>query len=314
MRHKDGSYRWIHTRARIFRDEAGKALRMLGCHLDITERKRTEGLYLAKEAAEEANRAKSQFLANMSHELRTPLNAIIGFSEMLQDQIGGKLQPKQARYVDNVLTSGRHLLQLVNDILDLSKVEAGHSHLESLGSTRRRRCAAFRVSCRRLRRKRRSASATNWRASRFFSPRTKPSSSRSCTTCSATPSSSRRMEDGLVFGRLSKPPSCSDCQAGRSDTGCLTVSISDTGIGIKPEDQARIFREFEQVDSTYARRQQGTGLGLALSRKLVELHGGRIWVESEGADGKGSVFSFTLPLEPHSGQMGDTVAYLENAK
>ena len=251
-----------------------------------------QSLMDAKEVAEAANKAKSEFLANMSHELRTPLNAIIGFSELRAYKTFGELNAKQDKYVNNILTSGRHLLQLINDILDLSKVEAGRMELQ---------CATF--------------DATQAVRDILAIVKTLASKKNIALTLqgdSEIPfiNADQKKFKQVLYNLLSNaikftPDGGSvtitlamtadvvdqDQPAGRM----LRVSVRDTGIGLKPEDQKRIFRAFEQVDSSYARQQHGTGLGLTLTQRLVEMHGGRIWVESAG-EGQGCVFSFVLPL------------------
>lgn len=248
---------------------------------DITERKRAEvELNAARQVVEAASRAKSEFLANMSHELRTPLNAIIGFSEVLQDKVFGPLNAKQAHYVENVLVAGQHLLSLINDILDLSKIEAGKTTAER---------AEFPVR----------PLLTN--ALVLVKER---AMKNSLTLKLEVPEdlmafADERMFKQTVFNLLSNAVKFTPAGgsivvvAERCDLD-LCVSVADTGIGIKPEDQKRLFVEFEQLDSGYDRMHQGTGLGLALTRKFVELHGGKIWVESPG-EGKGTTFRFTLP-------------------
>jgi len=249
---------------------------------DITERKQVENaLHAAKQAVEVASRAKSEFLANMSHELRTPLNSIIGFSEVLHDQTFGPLNPKQTRYVDNVLTAGQHLLSLINDILDLSKVEAGKMTVEARSFAVRPMLDNVVILVKERALKRRLTLSLE-------------------APADLTVSADERMLKQILFNLLSnavkftEPGGRIAVTAERAGDD-LYVSVADTGIGIKPEDQARPFTEFVQLDSGYDRMHQGTGLGLALTRKFVELHGGRIWVESEG-EGKGSTFRFTLPL------------------
>jgi GAF domain-containing protein len=230
---------------------------------------------------EAANRHKSEFLANMSHELRTPLNAIIGFSEVLGERMFGELNEKQAEYTEDILSSGRHLLSLINEILDLSKVEAGRMELE---------LATFDLPL----------AIDNART--FVSER----ATRHGITVDLTVDErlgefvgDERKVKQILLNLLSNAVKFTpeggriDLNARQAD-GSVEISVSDTGIGISTEDLATIFEEFRQVGGDYAHKKEGTGLGLTLAKKFVELHGGRIWVESEV--GKGSTFTFTLPI------------------
>ncbi|HEY2919155.1 MAG TPA: GAF domain-containing protein [Candidatus Binatia bacterium] len=230
---------------------------------------------------EAANRHKSEFLANMSHELRTPLNAIIGFSEVLGERLFGELNEKQAEYTDDILTSGRHLLSLINEILDLSKVEAGRMELE---------VAAFDLplaidNARTFVRERATKHgitldvAVDDRLGDFVGDERKI----------------KQILLNLLSNAVKFTPEGGRIGIDAKQTdGAVEISVTDTGIGIAPEDQPRIFEEFRQVGTDYAHKSEGTGLGLTLAKKFVELHGGRIWVESE--IGKGSKFTFTLPM------------------
>ncbi len=294
FRYRDGSYHWIRDEARVLRDANGRPTQVLGAWLDITERVRAEEeLRRARSAAESANRTKSEFLAKMSHELRTPLNSIIGFSEMLDDQMFGPLNEKQRRYVENVLSSGRQLLSLINDILDLSKVEAGRMELT---------VTQFDVA----------GALTDARARLESQARQKRHGivvdvEAGLPSLTADPGKFRQVMDNLLSNAIKFTPEGGQIRMGarRAPAGDgIEVVVSDTGIGIKPEDQGRIFQEFEQLDNAYLREQQGTGLGLALTRKLVELHGGRIGVESQ--PGAGSTFRFVLPFESRSTTTGAT--------
>ena len=229
---------------------------------------------------EAANRHKSEFLANMSHELRTPLNAIIGFSEVLGERLFGELNEKQAEYTDDILSSGRHLLSLINEILDLSKVEAGRMELE---------LAKFDLPL----------AIDNART--FVRERaTKHGINLDVTVDERLGDfvGDERKIKQILLNLLSNavkftPEGGRIGIKARQADGSVEISVSDTGIGIAPEDQPKIFEEFRQVGSDYTHKVEGTGLGLTLAKKFVELHGGKIWVESEV--GKGSTFSFTLP-------------------
>jgi signal transduction histidine kinase len=229
---------------------------------------------------ETASRHKSEFLANMSHELRTPLNAIIGFSQVLRERMFGELNPKQAEYLDDILSSGNHLLSLINDVLDLSKVEAGQVELEvapfSLHDALERGVVMVRER----------TVERGLRVSLDLAPEV-----------NLVTADERRIRQ-VVFNLLSNavkftPEGGSIVVATERRDGEVHVSVRDTGSGVAPEDRERIFEEFQQTE-VGVRQREGTGLGLALSKRLVELHGGRIWVESE--PDCGSRFVFTLPL------------------
>jgi two-component system, NtrC family, sensor kinase len=227
-----------------------------------------------------ASQHKSEFLANMSHELRTPLNAIIGFSEVLGERMFGELNEKQDEYLKDIHASGQHLLSLINDILDLSKIEAGRMELEltdfNLPATLDNALTLVRE-----------------RAGRHGIALHITVDER-VGQVRADERKIRQVALNLLSNAIKFTP-----EGGRIDVravpddGGVEVSVSDTGVGIAPEDQEAIFEEFRQV-GTAAKKVEGTGLGLALSRRFVELHGGRIWVKSEV--GVGSTFSFTIPV------------------
>lgn len=299
----DGTVRALASRGKVYRDAARKPLRMSGVCLDITERRLAVEQRQAREAAEAANRAKSDFLASMSHELRTPLNAIIGFSELLENHTFGTLNERQQRYVTNVLTSGRHLLQLINDILDLSKVEAGHMELALSQFDVRTTLGEVRSIVGTLAMKKHLA--LNVEVEEAITTLTADQSKFKQILYNLLSNAIKFTPDGgSVRVTVRRAPEVEKEKGGE----WIEVAVTDTGIGLKPEDQERIFGTFEQVDSAYAREQQGTGLGLALSRRFVDLHGGWIWVESEF--GKGSVFRFMLPLVTAAVTSGTAVADL----
>jgi signal transduction histidine kinase len=236
--------------------------------------------------AEQASQAKSGFLANMSHELRTPLNHIIGFTEIVVDKKCGDLNETQTEYLKDVLQSSSHLLSLINDILDLSKVEAGKMEL-SLGEVH----------------------LENLLSSSLLMVKEKAQKhriqlSRDLNGCPEKIQADERKLKQILYNLLSNAVKFTPeggsvrvgvCRVNEISSGKgVEFSVTDTGIGIKPEDQERIFAPFEQVENSSSRRYQGTGLGLSLTKRLVDLHGGQIWVESEG-EGKGTKFSFIIP-------------------
>jgi signal transduction histidine kinase len=239
---------------------------------------------------EAASRHKSEFLANMSHELRTPLNAILGFSEVLAERMFGEVNEKQAEYLQDILSSGRHLLSLINDILDLSKVEAGRLELE-LGRFHLPTTLDNALILVRERATRHGITLTQ-----HVDP--------GVGDIVADERKVKQVLLNLLSNAVKFTP-----EGGRvgitatAAADAITISVSDTGIGIAPEDQATIFEEFRQVGRDDARKQEGTGLGLTLAKKFVELHGGRIWVQSEV--GNGATFTFTLPVWPDGRSASD---------
>jgi two-component system, NtrC family, sensor kinase len=230
---------------------------------------------------EAANRHKSEFLANVSHELRTPLNAIIGFSEVLLEKLFGELNDKQNEYVDDILSSGRHLLSLINDILDLSKIEAGRMELEvtTFHLPDAIENAILLVRERATRHAIKLERVVEERLGDFTGDERKV----------------KQILLNLLSNAVKFTPEGGriKVEARLGDQNAI-VSVSDTGIGIAVEDQQAIFEEFRQVGSNYAQKREGTGLGLTLTKRFVEMHGGKIWVDSD--PGKGSTFTFTLPI------------------
>jgi len=249
-------------------------------------REKSGQLEVANQELAAASRHKSEFLANMSHELRTPLNAIIGFSDVLEQKMYGALNDQQSDYVRDIAGSGRHLLDLVNEILDLSKVEAGRMELEpsefALAETIRDALAFVRE-----------------RAVRHDIELTEDAPADLGTVVA-----DERKVRQVLLNMLSNavkftPDGGTIGVSARRLDGEVQVSVRDTGIGISPEDQSKVFEEFQQVGKPTDRSREGTGLGLTLAKKFVELHGGKIWVESEV--GKGTTFTFAIPVRQARG-------------
>ena len=256
-------------------DEEGNVIGAVEVFRDISKEKEL------LESIKRANALKDQFLANVSHELRTPLNSIIGFSELLKEQLVGPLNEKQLHYVQNILQSAEHLLSIINDILDLSKVEAGSLEVESL-PVNLKEILQWALFMQRERAKRHNISLNLEMDEEIGIVRTDPT----------------RLKQ-ILFNLLSNavkftPDGGSVSVKARKLDGEIQISVSDTGIGIPKEKMEEIFEPFVQLDGSLSRRYEGTGLGLALTRRLVELLGGRIWVESQL--GKGSAFHFTIPV------------------
>ena len=224
-----------------------------------------------------ASQHKSTFLANMSHELRTPLNAVIGFAEVLRAKMAGEVNEKQAEYLEDIREAGEHLLSLINDILDLSKIEAGRMEL-ALSRVDLPRAIAQAMTQLRPR-----ALREGIELAREVDPR-----------LGEIEADERKLKQVLLnlltnAVKFTPPGGCVKVVA-RRESDQISISINDNGVGIAPEDQARLFENFRQVG---AARAEGTGLGLALSKRFVELHGGSVAVDS--APGKGSTFTVVLP-------------------
>jgi two-component system, NtrC family, sensor kinase len=258
----------------------------VGLELKVEERTRELATALSEldeksRELEAASQHKSDFLANMSHELRTPLNAIIGFSQVLREEIVGGINEKQAEYLDDILSSANHLLSLINDVLDLSKVEAGQVELEIAPFSLRESLERGVVMIRER------ATKDGVKVALVTDPKLE-----------LIVGDERRVLQ-VIFNLLSNAVKFTpaggavDVSAEQVD-GEVRVAVSDTGPGLASQDHERIFDEFQQTETGIEQR-EGTGLGLALSKRLVELHGGRIWVDSEL--GRGSTFTFTLPVE-----------------
>jgi signal transduction histidine kinase/DNA-binding NarL/FixJ family response regulator len=263
------------------RKMAEDALRDAKETLERKVAERTAELQAAKERAESADKLKSQFLANMSHELRTPLNGVLGFTEFLIDEKAGSINPRQKEYLTDVHNSGSHLLQLINDVLDLAKVESGQDDLRvstfSPAKAIEEVCAVVKGIANKKRVEVAARVAPELSAVSLDEKKFKQ-------ICYNLISNAVKFTD--AGGRVS-------LDAGAPQAGWFNLRVTDTGIGIKAEDLPRLFHEFEQLETGTARRYEGTGLGLALTRRLVEMHGGQVSVES--LFGVGSTFQVRLP-------------------
>mgnify|MGYP000067659270 CR=1 FL=1 len=281
---KDGRIPTEETLAPLeaFAQQAAHALENARLKQEIL--KRSERLATANIRLRELDRLKSEFMANMSHELRTPLNSIIGFSELLRDGLGGPLNPEQHEFVDNIYSNSRLLLKLINNVLDFSKLESDSLTLE---------CREFELFP--------LLQAVKDEISSHLAEKSQEFELKVSEQIEPVWGDEVRIRQvllSLLDNACKFTP-----QAGKITVSCtpaedprmVVISVSDTGVGIKPEDQKLIFDAFRQVNGSTTRCYGGAGLGLAVAKKLVEAHGGRIWVESE--PGKGSTFSFTLPTK-----------------
>ena len=297
---EDGSQRWVRTSGLGLRDDKGRVYRMAGSVSDATADKQAETeLREAKEQAEVAARAKSQFLANMSHELRTPMNAIIGFARLVLRRTEGKIDPRQEENIKKILISADHLLALINDVLDLSKIEAGQMELQREETD----IESLIEQCLRTLEPTIEGKGLTLRreiASALPPIVTDPnklkqvlinllSNAAKFTERGAVTVSARALEGGVEGG--------------------VEIAVGDSGIGIPEDDLELIFEEFRQIDSSSTRQYGGTGLGLSISRHLANLLGGCLTVES--TLGIGSTFHFQLPLEPEDDQFCPATARIE---
>jgi len=271
-------------------DEDGKIIGILETCRDITEKKAAEKLLQEKQIAEVANRTKSDFLANMSHELRTPLNSIIGFSDLLHEQAYGDLNEKQLRSVGNISKSGKHLLNLINDILDLSKVEAGKLELDY---------KEFEL-----------ANKLNLIKNLLFPIADQKKivieieMDNKLKDIRADEERFVQVMYNLVDNAIKFSHEKSVVKIGARKKGDLVeITVEDTGIGIKTEDENKIFKPFSQIDPFSSKTSEGTGLGLSLVKQIVHLHGGYVWFRSKAREG--STFAFTIPINVDKGNSGD---------
>jgi len=293
LRRKDGSRVWVLENSNLVESNNGAPPEIEGTLIDITERKRAEEEWRqAKEAAEAANRAKSEFLANVSHEIRTPLNGVVGMTELALETI---LSPEQREYLEAIKSSAASLLSVINDLLDFSKIEARKLELDSV---------EFRLP------------DTLGEALKPLAIIAQQKGLEVCLDISSTvpevlqgdPERLRQVIVNLVgnatkFTEQGEIVLAVERQSGDLGNLCLHFSVRDTGIGIPPEKQQMIFEPFAQADGSIKRKFSGTGLGLTICARLVEMMGGKIWLESE--EGKGSTFHFTACFRPASPRRDD---------
>jgi PAS domain S-box-containing protein len=301
---KDGSEYPVLLTTSYVKDADGKIAALVGISRDISSRKqmeeavknyskeleikveeRTSELRHALIQADAASRAKSEFLANMSHELRTPLNSIMGFSDLILEEHAGPLTDQQKRFLSNILAAGEHLLALINDILDLTKIEAGKTELEidkhNLNTLIKGVAVLFNQEA--LKR----SMKFNIDIDDNISSITADGQRLKQVVVNLLSNAFKFTPDGGSVSILAKRIE------GAGKEMAIEITVEDTGIGISEDDQKRLFQPFQQLDSTFTKKYPGTGLGLNLCKKLVELHNGKIWVESEL--GKGSKFKFVIP-------------------
>jgi two-component system, sensor histidine kinase and response regulator len=280
----DESVHWIGARGRIYRDHAGRPLRMTGVCWDVSDKKRVEAeLIVARDLAQSANRAKSSFLANMSHEIRTPMNGIIGMTQLLSQT---ELRSHQREYLETVNESAQILMRLLNDILDFSKIEAGKLELERI-NFRLPDCIARAAQMLSLRAAEKGLEIACRVAPEIPHFLTGDPGRLQQVLVNLLGNAVKFTEAGEIYVNV-------DVESIENATIQLHVTVRDSGIGIAADQLEKIFLPFEQAESSTTRRFGGTGLGLTISRQLVELMHGRMWVESE--PNKGSTFHFTVQL------------------
>jgi signal transduction histidine kinase len=301
----DGRLTDVLYNASVYKDPRGNVLGVFAAARDVTERKRFERALQEKNIElEHASRMKSEFLATMSHELRTPLNAIIGFSEALKDGLVGSMSKQQHEYMDDIFTSGQHLLSLINDILDLSKVEAGMMALElelvdldyllagSLSIVKEK--ALTRSIVLELQNDGGSGLLLDVRKTKQIVYNLLANAVKFGAGGDRVTLCARRVQRAVVGTLPGTWPVHSFPLADNDYAEFLEISVCDSGIGISEQNMAKLFQAFIQIDSSLARKYQGTGLGLAMVKQLAELHGGTVAVAS--SEGKGARFAVWLPV------------------
>ncbi len=326
----DSTVRWIYDRAFPVLDEDQQCYRFAGIATDITKFKEiVVQLKEAKTAAQQADQTKCRFLANMSHELRTPLNGIIGYGEMLQDQLSANGETKEKKYIDRVVGSGHRLMDLVNDLLELNSLDADtvscqfsrfkvahllekeiKPHLESLAAAKKLNTVV----------------TVNANTGALFCDKTKIEQILFLLISNAVKFTPEKGEikihaeliknvDRAVHANANMPSRVVDAiqatAASRKIPSAVLISVSDTGAGVGVEEHESIFNRFESGDQSYAREHFGSGIGLAIAKRLVEMHGGQIWVESAGRE-KGSTFKFLIPGFRNDGYSSNILAKKES--
>jgi PAS domain S-box-containing protein len=318
FRHQDGSYRWLYDQSQLVRDETGNMLEQIGSWIDISERKRDEAerkraeeqlyqinqrLALTNAELAHATRLKDEFLANMSHELRTPLNSIIGLSEVMQEQVFGALTAKQHQFLETIQSSGKHLLDLINDILDLAKIEAGMLELNLTETSIHSLCEASLALMRQQAIQKNITLRSELLDPAPSSDEAPSPSGASADILNGTIRVDERRIRQVLINLLSNAIKFTPeggivtltvrSTQDPSDQKYLSFSVTDTGIGIASQDLHKLFQTFVQIDSSIDRHYEGTGLGLALVKQITEMHHGQVSVES--SPGLGSCFTITLP-------------------